>query len=312
MRSLRFEDSSAQTFVERDVPQPRAGKGEVVVRIGAAGVTPTELAWYPTTHTKEGTTRVAPVLSHEFSGEIAEIGESVAGFSVGEPVYGMNDWFAEGALAEFCVTRPDWIAAKPQPLSYPEAASVPISALTAWQGLFGRAKLQKGERVLIHGGAGAVGVFAVQLAHWRGAHVISTASAWRAAFVRELGADETIDYKTVAFERRVRGVDVVFDTVGGETLQRSFGVLAPSGRAVTIAAQEESTEDERVKEAFLLVEPRRAELEEIGELLGSGVMRAVVDRVVPWEEASDAYFGRIPRSGKGKVVVNVMQHGWQE
>lgn len=275
------------------------------MRVHAAGVTPTELQWYPTIHTKDGATRREPIPSHEFSGEIADIGEGVADFSIGQPVYGMNDWFAEGALAEYCVTRPDWIAAKPRQLSHGEAASVPIGVLTAWQGLFGRAKLIKDERVLIHGGAGAVGVFAVQLARWRGAYVIATVSQTDEDFVRGLGAQETIDYKTASFERRAQNIDVVFDTVGGETLRRSFGVLAPNGRVVTIASQEATADEKPVKDAFLLVEARRAELEEIGEMLDSGVLRPVVDRIVSWEEASDAYFGRIPRTARGKAVVAV-------
>lgn len=305
MKSLHLEDSLAQALAERDVPPPQPQNGEVLVRVHAAGVTPTELQWYPTTHTKDGATRSQPIPSHEFSGEIAEISEGVADFSVGQAVYGMNDWFADGALAEFCVTQPEWIASKPQRLSYAEAASVPISALTAWQGLFERAKLQKGERVLIHGGAGAVGVFAVQLARWRATHVIATASQADEDFVRELGADETIDYKTEVFESRARNIDVVFDSVGGETLRRSFGVLAPHGRVVTIASQEAASNDKPVKDAFLLVEARGSELEEIGKMLDSGILRPVVDRIVSWEQASDAYFARIPRTGRGKVVVAV-------
>ena len=165
MRALRL-DGSPQTpaLIEKEVPQPKPRQGEVLVRVCAAGVTPTELLWYPTSHTKNGDQRNGAVPSHEFSGEIAEIGARVAGISIGQEVYGMNDWFADGALAEYCITQPDWIAPKPRHLSHAEAASVPIGALTAWQGLFDRAKLQPGERVLVHGGAGAVGVFVLQLA----------------------------------------------------------------------------------------------------------------------------------------------------
>ncbi len=120
-------------------------------------------------------------------GIVAAVGEGVTGVEVGQEIYGMNDWFADGATAEYCLTLPGSIAAKPKSLTHIEAASVPISALTAWQGLFDRAKLQAGERVLVHGGAGAVGIFAVQLARSRGAHVIATASEHNLAFVSELG-----------------------------------------------------------------------------------------------------------------------------
>jgi NADPH:quinone reductase-like Zn-dependent oxidoreductase len=159
-----------------DAPAGAAGRRGCGA-VHAAAVTPTELLWYPTLHTKEGNPRSAPVLGHEFSGDIAECGEGVRDLAIGKDVYGMNDWFAEGALAEYCVTRPEWIASKPRGLSYEQAASVPISALTAWQGLFERGRLQPAERVLIHGGAGAVGMFAVQLAHMYGAQVITTVSA---------------------------------------------------------------------------------------------------------------------------------------
>ena len=156
-----------------EVQKPEPGPGEILIRVHAAGVTLTELLWYPTTHTKSGTARMRAVPGHEFSGVIAAIGKDVHGseidgFEVGDEVYGMNDWYVDGATAEFCITLPQNIARKPATLSHEAAASVPIGALTSWQGLIDRAKLEPGERVLIHGGAGAVGLYAVQLAHNRG------------------------------------------------------------------------------------------------------------------------------------------------
>jgi NADPH:quinone reductase-like Zn-dependent oxidoreductase len=140
--------ASAQkpVLIQKDNPHPKPLQGEVLVRVYAAGVTPTELAWYPTSHRKNGDQRTGAVPSHEFSGEIAEIRGGVAGFPIGQAIYGMNDWFADGALAEYCVTQPDWIARKPRRLSHAKAGSVPIGALTAWQGLFDRAKFQAGTR----------------------------------------------------------------------------------------------------------------------------------------------------------------------
>ena len=176
-------------------PQPR--DGELLIPVRASGVTPTELLWYPTTHTKEGRTRTSAVPGHEFSGVIAALGKGVNDFNVGDEIYGMNDWFVDGATAEFCLTQPRNIAPKPKSLTDELAATVPIGALTAWQGLFDRAKMQSGERVLIHGAAGTVGLFAVQLAHLQGAYVIATASADNTEFVKHLGADEVIDYKTL-------------------------------------------------------------------------------------------------------------------
>jgi NADPH:quinone reductase-like Zn-dependent oxidoreductase len=216
---------------------------------------------------------------------VAALGSGVTDLEPGDAVFGMNDWFADGAEAEFCVAPAAAVALKPPALDHAQAAVVPISALTAWQGLFDRGGLKSGQRVLIHGGSGGVGVFAVQLAHWRGAHVVATASARNLDFGREIGADEVIDYKTTRFEEFVRDVDVVFDSVGGETLARSWSVLKPGGRVITIAAQSESTADPRARAAFFIVEPNRVQLSEIARLLGAGTLRSFVQAVSPLESA---------------------------
>jgi len=289
-----------------ELQKPEAGLGEILVHVHAAAVTPTELLWYPTTHTKSGTARTRAVPGHEFSGAITEIGKDVQDFEVGDEVYGMNDWFADGATAEFCITLPQNIARKPATLSHEAAASVPIGALTSWQGLIGRARLERGERVLIHGGAGAVGLYAVQLAHIRGAHVTTTVSTQDIDFVKRLGADEAIDYKASRFEKEVRDVDVVFDTVGGDTLERSWGVLKSDGRMITIAADSEGTADQRVKDAFFIVEPNQEQLVEIAKQLDAGHLRAFVKTTVPLNEASAAYSGAVrEKSGYGQIVIAV-------
>ncbi|HZS54341.1 MAG TPA: NADP-dependent oxidoreductase [Bryobacteraceae bacterium] len=305
MKSLHvIHANGSPALVERDVPRPKLARGELLVRVHAAGITPTELIWYPTSHNKDGSERIGAVPSHEFSGEIAELGAEVEGLSVGQQIYGLNDWFVDGALAEYCIARPEWIAPKPHRANDGEAASIPIGALTAWQGLFERANVTTADRVLVHGGAGAVGVFAIQLARLRGAHVIATASSDNLGFVRELGAAEAIDYKAERFEDKARDIDVVFDGVGGETFERSWKVLKPSGRLVTIAA-DETTTDERAKRAFFIVEPKRDQLLEISKLIDSGDLRTVVDRVLPWSMAADAYTGKVERSRRGKLVVQV-------
>jgi NADPH:quinone reductase-like Zn-dependent oxidoreductase len=289
-----------------ELQKPEAGVGEILVRVHAAGVTPTELLWYPTTHTKSGTARMDTVPGHEFSGVIAAIGKDVHDFKVGDEVYGLNDWFADGATAEFCITLPQNIARKPATLSHETAASVPIGALTAWQGLIDRAKLKPGERVLVHGGAGGVGLYAAQLAHARGAHVITTVSAQDIDFVKQLGADEAIDYKASRFEKEVRDVDVVFDAVGGDTLERSWGVLKPGGRMITIAADGEGTTDQRVKDAFFIVEPNQKQLVEIAKQLDAGQLKAFVKTIVPLNQASAAYSGAVrDKSRHGKIVITV-------
>lgn len=304
MQVNKVDQGPRLVLVELQKPEP--GLGEILVHVHAAGVTTTELSWYPTTHTKSGTERPRAVPGHEFSGVITAIGKGVQDFEVGDEVYGMNDWYADGATAEFCITVPQNIARKPATLSHEAAASVPIGALTSWQGLIDRAKLEQGERVLIHGGAGAVGIFAVQLAHMRGARVITTVSTQDIEFVKRLGADEMIDYKASRFEKEVRDVDVVFDAVGGDTLDRSWGVLKPGGRMITIAADGEGTTDQRVKDAYFIVEPNQKQLVEIAKQLDAGYLRAFVKTTIPLNEASAAYSGAVMDSrGHGKIVISI-------
>lgn len=289
-----------------EMARPTAGRGEVLVAVRAAGLMRTELSWYPTNYQKSGEARVGAVPGHEFSGVVAEVGEGVAGVTVGEDIYGMNDWFVDGAMAEFCVTSAESLAPKPRTLTWEQAASVPIGALTAWQGLFDRAKLQAGETVLVQGGAGSVGMFVVQLAKLHGAKVIATASARTLEVVRALGADEVIDYETERFEDRVLDVDVGFDTVGGETRTRTQAVLRRDGRMISIAADGEVTTDPVVRAAYFIVEPKREQMIEVARLLDAGKLRTFVDAAVPIEEAVKAYKGEVRRElGFGKVVVRV-------
>src|SRR5262245_57522163 len=307
MKAIRLSDSAAtDLLVEENVPQPQPGPGELLIQVHAAGVTSNELLWYTTTHTKSGERRSRAVPGHEFSGVVAGAGKDAPGFHVGQEVYGMNDWFSDGATAEYCITQPSSIAPKPTGLTHIEAASVPVGALTAWQGLFDRARLQAGERVLVHGGAGAVGLFAIQLARFRGAHVVATVSARNLAFVSGLGAEQVFDYQATRFDEKLSEIDVAFDTVGGETLQRSWGVLKPGGRMITIAAENELTADDRTKQAFFIVEPNHEQLTRIGKLLETGRLQTVVDAVLPLAQASAAYTGEVKeRRGRGKLVIAV-------
>jgi NADPH:quinone reductase-like Zn-dependent oxidoreductase len=286
--------------VEGDAPQPQPGPGEILVRVFAAGVTPSELGWYSTTNTRSGTPRTGAIPGHEFSGVVAAVGEGADGFAPGQEVYGMNDWFADGAVADYCVTVPESVAEKPVRLTHVEAATVPIGALSAWQGLFDRARLQPGERVLVHGGAGAVGMFAVQLARRHGAHVIATVSAHNREFVTQLGAAQVLDYRAQRFDEVLRGIDVVFDTAGGETLQRSARVLKPGGRLVTIASGDKG------HPGFFLVEANRAQLEKIGALLEARELQPYVDVVVPLFEAPAAFTGKLSATrGRGRIAVDI-------
>jgi NADPH:quinone reductase-like Zn-dependent oxidoreductase len=298
--------AGAESLVEGQLPPPTPARGEVLVKVHATAVTPTELQWSPTFQKQSGEPRPFPiVLSHEYSGTVESLGPDVNGIEVGTAVYGLNDWFANGAQAEFCIAPTGALAAKPKSVDHIHASVVPISALTAWQGLITRGKLQRGQRVLIHGGSGAVGNFAVQLARWSGAHVTATASTPNIDFVRSLGADQVIDYQTTKFEHVMCDVDLVFDTVGGETLERSWPLVKPGGKLITVADQSEGAE-QRARDAFMLVEADSSHLAEIAKLIDAGTLRVFVAETFSLSEAVEAYARAERGKMRGKVALEVV------
>jgi len=231
----------------------------------------------------------------------------VSGFEIGQPVFGMNDWFQDGAMAEHCLALPWSIALKPSCLTHVQGATVPIGALSAWQGLFEKALLKPGERILIHGGAGAVGLFAVQLARLHGAHVIATTAANTLDMVRELGAHQVVDYRAVRFEAVIEAVDVVFDTVGGETRERSRTILSRNGRMVSIAADGEVTTDPEVRKGYFIVEANREQLNRVAGMLCDGRLRTFVKAVLPLARAAAAFQGKLGHDA-GKIVINLAEN----
>lgn len=286
-------------------PLPEPVEGEILVRVRAAGVTPAELEWYPTLQTKDGSARIEAVPAHEFSGTVERVGKGVSSVQPGEAISGMNDWFTDGAAAEYCITRPEWVAPLPQTLNFLQAAAVPIAALTAYQGVLVRGALQAGEQVLIHGGGGAVGLYAIQFARLHGARVVVTASAKDKEALIELGVERVIDYRNERFDEIVQKIDLVFDTVGGESLERSWNVLSAKGRVVTIASSSETTSDQRIKDAFFIVEPDRGQLMEVSRLIDGGSLQVFVKAVITLEGAAAAYDGSIQSESLGKVVLAV-------
>jgi NADPH:quinone reductase-like Zn-dependent oxidoreductase len=299
------EPSGPGSLTWGELPSPAApAAGQVRVRVHATAVTPTEFDWFPTFHTPSGAPRAFPIVpGHELSGVIEAVGPEVDGLQVGDAVFGCNDWFGDGAFAELTLAPAVALAPKPRSLTHAQAAVVPISALTAWQALVGRGAVRAGQRVLIHGAAGGVGVFAVQLAHALGAHVIATASSGNLDFVRGLGADVVIDYRTTRFEDVARDVDLVFDAVGGDTLARSWSVLRAGGRLVTIAASSAGATDPREKEAFLLVEPLRADLVEIARRIDAGGLRVFVEAEYPLADARAAFARAQQGRMRGKIAL---------
>jgi NADPH:quinone reductase-like Zn-dependent oxidoreductase len=306
MKAVRLYGSRGNArVVLEETPTPEIGEGQVLVRVHATAVTPGELEWYPTLHTPKGDPRSRQILSHEFSGVIEEVAAGITGLEKGDAVYGMNNWFMDGAAAEYCISTPTEIAPKPKALDHVHTAAVPISGLTAWQALFEHGRLEAGQKVLIHGGAGGVGSFAIQLAAWKGASVATTVSEANAEFVRGLGAAQVIDYQKSRFEEVVNDADVVLDLVGGDTLKRSFMAIKKGGRVVTVATNAESSEDPAVKGAFFIVETRREQLIELAKLIDAGKIRPIISEVFPLEKADQAYFPVQKKAVPGKFVIRV-------
>jgi NADPH:quinone reductase-like Zn-dependent oxidoreductase len=265
-----------------EVETPEPGPEDVLVRVHAAALTRDELSW--------PTDRLPAVPSYEMSGVVAE---------TGEPVYALTGFDRDGAASEYALVRAAFLAPKPESLSHVESAAIPLAGLSAWQGLFDHGRLEPGERVLIHGATGGVGHFAVQLARWKGAHVIGTVSG-DADAARELGVDDVVDRTATRFEEAVEPVDLVFDTVGGETLERSPAVLREGGRLVTVAEEPPAGTG-----TFFIVEPNREQLLELARLADEGALRPAIDSVYPLAEARAA-FERLAEPGKhGKVVLDV-------
>ena len=309
MRALRaYARSDPSRLVVEEAPLPTVGPGDVLVRVHASGVSPGELDWGGTWIGHDGTPRTPPIIpGHEVAGVVVTVGSATAGIAVGDEVFGFIDSQRDGADAEYVAVRADELAPKPVTVTHAQAAAVPLSALTAWQALFDQGNLARGQRVLIHGGAGGVGSFAVQLARWRGARVAATSSARDAELVRGLGADEVIDYRSQRFEDVVSDQDLVFDTVGGDTWERSWSVLHRAGRLVSIAVprppDREPVDDRRA--IWFIVRPDRGQLIEIGGLIDAGRVRPIVSAELPLADGREAYGATRQRGGPGKAVLLV-------
>jgi NADPH:quinone reductase-like Zn-dependent oxidoreductase len=286
---------------------PELGAGDVLVRVAATGITPTELRWDETYEHADGTPRIPTIPGHEVSGVVDRVAPDVRNLRPGDAVYGLADFPRDGAAAEFVAVRAANLAGKPRSVGHTEAASLPLSALTAWQALFVHGELVAGQRVLIHAGAGGVGSLAIQLARWRGLHVFATASARDAAFVQSLGADVVIDYRAERFEDKARDMDMVFDTVGGETQERSLSVLRRGGQLVSVVSPVAPGVAERygVRATYFIVEGSRPQLEQIASLVDDGTLKPIIARVFPLARTRDAFdFGATSHS-PGKIVLDV-------
>ncbi len=291
-----------------DAPRPTAGAGEVLIRVHATSVNPFDCAVRAGYLSAYLPLTLPLILGTDVAGIVEEVGAGVTAFRRGDSVYARGGVTRDGAYAEYAVVPASDVAAKPRSLDAIHAAALPHVSLTAWQALFGLADLTKGQTVLIHGAGGGVGHVAVQLAKWRGAKVIGTASG-NLEFVRGLGADEVIDYSKVPFEKAVSAVDVVLDTVGGDTQQRSWGVLKPNGILVSTiqAPSEETAAAHGARQAYVSSSPPIGKtLTEIATLVDGGQIRPEVSAVLPLQEIRKAHKMIEGRHVRGKIVLQVM------
>jgi NADPH:quinone reductase-like Zn-dependent oxidoreductase len=309
MKAAYYEQrNGASGPVYGDVRRPVPGAGEVLVRVHATSVMPTELTWRTTWETRAGQERPLPIiLGHEFSGVLAGLGAGVRGLDIGAEVYGMDDWDGQGAQAEYCLARPEQIAGMPRSIGYVKAAAIPILALTAWQALVQHGRLVAGQRILVHGGSGSVGAFALQVAHSLGAYVLATASTENVEPARGLGADEVIDYSITRFEDAARNVDLVLDTIGHDTQDRSWSVLKPGGLLISLVhpPSQELAGAHHAKGLFFIVKADHDQLVEIARLVDSKRLRPLVAADYPLARVSEAYAFAIAGHRGGKTILRV-------
>jgi NADPH:quinone reductase-like Zn-dependent oxidoreductase len=310
MKAVRIHHyGGPETLKYEDALRPTPADGEVLVRVVAAGVN--ALDWKVRAgHVQRTVPHALPlILGWDLSGTIETVGPGVTGFAAGDDVYAHPDFTANGAYAEFISVRASELAKKPRSLDHTQAASVPLAALTAWQTLCDKwgADVVAGQTVLVHGGAGGVGHFAVQFAKWRGAKVIATGSAANERFVRDLGADDFIDYTRHRFEDVVFDVDAVVDTVGMDTQMRSWKVIKPGGVLAGLVSppSQAAAKAHRVRGVLISVRPNAVQLAGIAELIDSGTIKPTVAEVLPLSQARKAH--EVSQGGhvRGKMVLRV-------
>jgi NADPH:quinone reductase-like Zn-dependent oxidoreductase len=305
MQAIRFHEYGPPDVLRLDtVPRPQPQEGEVLVRVRTAGVNPIDWklrAGYLQTFLPVDLPHVP---GFDLAGVVEAVGPGVSDLAVGDDVFGRG----AGAYAEYAAAPATTLAPKPAAVPFDQAATLAVGGVTAWAGLFEAAKLEPGQRLLVHGGAGGVGSFVVQLGRWKGAHVIATASAGNADRARLLGADEVVDYTAVRFEDVLHDLDVVFDTVGGEVTDRSWGVLRPGGMLVVIAGGPDTdTAEARGVRTSGTQAPQVTSpiLQELARLVESGDLHPQVGRTFPLADAAGAHALSETGHGHGRIVLHV-------
>ncbi|WIY00680.1 NADP-dependent oxidoreductase [Amycolatopsis mongoliensis] len=291
-------DAGIEGLTLTDLPHPHAAENDVIVRVHAAGFTPGELTWPATWTDRAGRDRTPSVPGHELSGVVTGLGYGTTGLTVGQRVFGLADWARNGSLAEYTAVEARNLAPLAADIDHTVAATLPISGLTAWQGLFDHAGLTTGQTVLIHGAAGAVGSIAVQLAREAGARVIGTGREGDRDLVLGLGAEAFQDPEADPGEQ----ADVVFDVIGGDVLAKSAALVRPGGTLVTVA-EPPKVRPQDGRAVFFVVEPDRARLADLAQRVRDGRLKPLVGDVRPLAEAPDAFARR--RRTRGKTIIRV-------
>ncbi|WP_030911441.1 NADP-dependent oxidoreductase [Streptomyces sp. NRRL F-5126] len=299
--TVRDREAGLAGLALADLPYPHMAENDVVVRVHAAGFTPGELDWPATWTDRAGRDRTPSVPGHEFSGVVEELGFGTTGVSVGQRVFGMADWTRNGSLAEYVAVEARNIAPLPADIDHTLAAALPISGLTAWQGLFDHGRLGTGQTVLIHGAGGGVGSIAVQLAREAGARVIGTGRSADRDRALALGVDTFLDLGTEKLEDAGQA-DVVFDVIGGDILDRSAALVRAGGTLVTIAMPP-NVRPEDGRAVFFVVEPDRARLADLVRRVRDGRIKPVVGSVRPLAEAPAAFTPATRTPGKAIIRV---------
>src|SRR5437762_7776543 len=292
-----------------DVPRAEPKKEQILIRVMAAGVNPADGMIRSGMFAKDGNRAFPIILGGDVAGVVEKVGSKITKFKAGDPVFADISLDDSGGYAQYALVTEREAALIPKSLSYVEAAAVPIVALTAWQALIDTAKLSAGQTVLIHGGSGGVGTFAIQMAKARGAKVIATASTANHDLLKQLGADVAIDYTKQKFEEVAKDVDVVLDSVGRDTLKRSYGIVKKGGFIATLVSRLDQSELDKhgIRGASISVGPSSTELAEIGKLIDEKKIRVIVSKTFPLAEAANAQRQVETGYTRGKIVLKIAE-----
>jgi NADPH:quinone reductase-like Zn-dependent oxidoreductase len=301
------EYGGAEVLHYEEAPRPQPNDNEVLIRVLAASVNPVDAAIRSGKYAEYFHTKLPLIPGMDAAGVIEKAGSKITTLKAGDPVYAFFTLREEGGYAEFALAKEGEVARKPSSITYEEAAAVPAAGSTAWQALVDAAKLGPGQTVLIHGGSGGVGHFAIQIAKARGARVIATASTANQEFLKKLGVDQAIDYTATKFEDVVKDVDVVLDAVGGDTLRRSYSVVKKGGIIVTIAGEPDQAalDAHGIRGVSISAAPKSETFAELTRLIEDGKVKPVVTQVFPLAEVAKAQEQIATRHTRGKIILRV-------